>query len=341
MKLASTDDIFDLLEAYGASAALGAAMELGLFWLLAERPLDGPGVAAALDIPIKRCEAWLRFLSSIDLLECTANGYVPSATARATILDAYSQNSWSFLARESRERFPAVHDLPQLIHEPGSTWAAQGLTPPNYIEQMSQDPERARRFTRMLYELHRPFADDLARALDISSARRLIDLGGGSGVVSMALLRRYPELTAVVVDIPNVCAAGREIVRENSMEERISYLEANFVQDQLPAGFDVAIECDVAVYEPGLFRKVWSILNPGGRFIIVDQFPSPGRDLPPARLLGAFLYTLEAPESARSTAAAVPEMLAVAGFELLPRRTLAGKVLHSDDEWGIVEARKV
>lgn len=36
--------------------------------------------------------------------------------------------------------------------------------------------------------------------------RRLMDLSGGSGVVSQALLQRHPELTAAVVDIANVCA---------------------------------------------------------------------------------------------------------------------------------------
>jgi 16S rRNA G1207 methylase RsmC len=68
---------------------------------------------------------------------------------------------------------------------------------------MAQSPERARRFTRMLGEIHRPLAAELAETLDMTGVRRLMDLGGGSGVVSLALLNRHPELTAVVVDIAN------------------------------------------------------------------------------------------------------------------------------------------
>ena len=39
MKPFTTNDVFDLLEAHTVSTALGTAMELGLFWLLAEKPL--------------------------------------------------------------------------------------------------------------------------------------------------------------------------------------------------------------------------------------------------------------------------------------------------------------
>jgi hypothetical protein len=49
-------------------------------------------------------------------------------------------------------------------------------------------------------------------------------LGGGSGVVSLALLRQHPHLTSTAVGIENVCIAGREFAQENSLSDRITYL---------------------------------------------------------------------------------------------------------------------
>ena len=40
LKARTTDDVFDLMDAYVTAAALGAAMELGLFWLLDEGPIE-------------------------------------------------------------------------------------------------------------------------------------------------------------------------------------------------------------------------------------------------------------------------------------------------------------
>ncbi|MHC4100283.1 MAG: methyltransferase, partial [Planctomycetota bacterium] len=256
MKPATPDDVFDLMDAHYTSAALGAAMELGLFWQLQKQPLDAAGVAGALGIPVNRCRYWLQILDKAGLLEQTPEGYAPSAAARVAILETYSRDTWAFLAQQTRVRLPAVRDLAVHIREPGSTWEAQGITPPNYFDEIVESPETARRFTRMLYEIHVPLADELAGLLDLDGVDRLMDLGGGSGVVSFALLRRYPGLSVTVVDIENVCAAGREIAQENSLEDRITYHPADFVRGVLPSGFDMALACDTGRYSEAVFRKV-------------------------------------------------------------------------------------
>jgi len=322
VKPATTDDVLDLLDAYFTSAALGAAIELGLFWLLEQQPLDAAGVEAALRIPTKRCRYWLQLLSRAGLIEQVTDGYAPSRTARTAILDVYSQESWSLLASQARERSPGLRDLHLHIREPGSAWAALGLTPPMYHAEMIEDPEAARRFTRMLYELHQPLADELARSLNLSAVDRLMDLGGGSGVVSLALLRRHPHLTAVVVDIANVCAAGREIAAEQSLEDRISYHPTDFIRGELPSGFDMVLECDVDVYSEPLFRKVWAALKPGGRFVIVDQLAPAEGVAPPSRVHWAFQGSLTDPKFNFLTAADIQAQLEEAGLQLLSQGTL-------------------
>ncbi len=74
MKPITTDDVLDLMNAYLTSAALNTALELGLFWLLAEQPMDAAGVAQALEIPTNRCQRWLQLLMSTGLVERVPNG---------------------------------------------------------------------------------------------------------------------------------------------------------------------------------------------------------------------------------------------------------------------------
>jgi predicted O-methyltransferase YrrM len=341
MKPVTTDDVFDLMDAYLTSAALGAAMELGLFWLLDEGPLDAASVARALEIPVNRCRYWLQLLGSVGLLEQVSNGYAPSATARTAILDAYGQETWAFLAQEARMGFPVILDLALHIREPGSVWAALGLTPPDYFAQIVESPERARAFTRMLYEIHLPYADELANSLDMSGVERLMDLGGGSGVVSLALLRRYPHLSAVVVDIPNVCAAGREIAMENALEGRITYHAADYLQDDLPSGFDLVLECDAGPYSEALFRKIRAALNPGGRLVIVDHFTAAEDVAPPSCLFWAFGGSLANPNATYTTITEIQARLTRAGFQPLSESTLPPRgVLRWSSDWVVIEARK-
>jgi SAM-dependent methyltransferase len=314
VKPTTTEDVLELLDASYPSAALGAAMELGLFWLLDGHPMDEAGVGEALGIPVNRCRHWLGLLASAGLLERVADGYASSSTARTAILDAHRQDTWALLAEEAREHLPELVDLAVHITHPGSVLEVLGLERPSYVSKMREDPVRARRFTRMLYDLHRPLADDLAEYLDMDGVRRFMDLGGGSGVVSLAVLDRHPGTTAVVVDVATVCEAGREIAAEAGLQDRVTYHPADFLEDDLPSDFDLVLECDVNVYDESLLRKVRTSLSPGGRFVIVDEFAPAEGAAPSSRVDWAFDRTLSDPDASYVTASEVRRLLEATGF---------------------------
>jgi SAM-dependent methyltransferase len=343
VKPETTEDILELLQGYIASATVGAAMELGLFWLLAEKPLSASDVAESLDISLNRCHHWLQLLCNLGLLEDGVDGYALSIVARETILNAQSRDFWAFHAREDRDRFMCVRDLALNIGKPISAWEAPAMTPPDYYQQIRESPSYAARFTRMLYEIHVPLAEQLANLIDLQGVNRLMDLGGGSGVVSFALLRRRQELTSVVLDVEPVCQVGREIASENGLEKRINYLAADLLQDDLPIGFDMVMLCDVGLFSEMLFRKIHDALNMDGHLVVVDKFAPTKTDAPPSRLSGAFLTSLQYPAQSISftTVETVQSQLQETGF----RDFSITFVPHNDNlpwniDWMMLEARK-
>jgi SAM-dependent methyltransferase len=290
VKPETTEDILELMQGYIVSAALGTAMELGVFWLLAEKPLPATDVAQSLNIPLNRCHHWLQILCRLGLLENNTEGYAPSIIAREAILNAQSQDTWAFQAREERDSSLFVQDLALNIGKPMSTWQIRTPMPSDYSQHIQEDPNYAARFTRKLYEIHCPLAEQLANMLDLREVKSLLDLGGGSGVVSFALLRKQHDLTSVVVDVENVCQAGREIASEHRLEKRIAYLAADFLQDDLPTGFDMVMLCDVGSFSEVLFRRIYDVLNLKGHLVIVDKF-APSRTSAPPSLIGVSGFT--------------------------------------------------
>jgi SAM-dependent methyltransferase len=343
MKPETTEDILELMNGHIFSAVLGSAMELGIFWLLEEKPLPAPELAQYLNIPVNRCHYWLQILCKLGLLENSGEGYTPSSIARKAILHAQSQDTWAFQAREDRDLFWYVRDLALNISKPMSAWQVWNPTPADYFQQIEEDPGYTARFTRKLYQIHRSFAEQLANMLDLQGVKRLLDLGGGSGVVSFALLRRWDELTSVVVDVESVCQVGKEIASENKLEKRITYLSADFLKDDLPTGFDMVLLCDVGSFSEILFRRIHEVLNLKGRLIIVDKFAPSRTSAPPSRLLTAFLNSLESPAASVDyiTMEVVQTRLERAGF----RDFFSTCVSHKDNlpwniDWILVEARK-
>ncbi len=343
MKPETTEDIIELLDGYIISAALGAAMELGVFWLLAEKPLSAPNVAQSLNIPLNRCHHWLQLLCKFGLLDDSAEGYATSIIARRVILNAQSQDTWAFQAHEDRDSSLSVRDLALNISKPMSTWQTRNLTPSGKLQQEQEDPSYVARFTRKLCEIHRSLAEQLANMLDLRGVKLLLDLGGGSGVVSFALLRKKHDLTSIVVDVKNVCQSGREIASENRLEKRITYLAADFLQDDLPTGFDMVMLCDVGSFSEILFRRIYDVLNPKGRLVIVDKFAPSRTSAPPSRLASAFLFSLEYPSQSIdfTTTEVVQTRLQQVGF----RNFSITSVPHKDNlpwniDWIMLEAQK-
>jgi SAM-dependent methyltransferase len=194
----------------------------------------------------------------------------------------------------------------------------------------------------MLYEIHLPFAEAIAAAVDLDGVRRVLDVGGGSGVVSLALLRRQPELEVVVVDLPEVCAAGREIAAEAGLADRIAYQPADFMKDDLPRGFDLALECDVNIYGEALLRRIHDCLVPDGRFVVVDLLSPEAGVAPAARVMWALRGAMHDADFAGPTRPQLKGQLAAAGFTILSEEALRFAETSSapaPSEWTVLIAR--
>ena len=319
--MASTDQVLGLLDRPLEGAALGAALELGLFWLIEPEQLEVSAIGRALGIPEARCAAWLGFLESMGFVERRESAWRGSPLARDSIVGGYTASTWRMLAEEARERLAVFGDLARALRA-----APEG--PPRaigYVERMAADPDRARRFTRMLLEIHRGLADEIVRSLDLSGVRRLMDLGGGSGVIAMALVRRWADLHVVIVDIASVCAAGRDIVAEAGLSDRVAFHPADFTRDPLPGGLDAVLECDVAVYTQPLFRRVHEALEPNGRFIVVDEFDAGNGESDRSRLGWRVVRTLADPAWTPTTLGRARQLLARAGFVDITESRLADR----------------
>ena len=126
----------------------------------------------------------------------------------------------------------------------------------------------------------------LAAAVDFGGARRFMDVGGGSGAVSIALCRAFPHLEAVVVDQPPVAARAALHIEDAGLGGRITTWPANIFESPLPGDCDTAVIANVLHdFSPGRAReilgRVVAALPPGGRVVILEIVPDDERRSPP------------------------------------------------------------
>jgi hypothetical protein len=117
---------------------------------------------------------------------------------------------------------------------------------------------------------------ELVRREDFSAYRTLLDVGGGSGGLALALTEAYPQLHATVVDLPNVTPITQRLLQEAGISERVHVLTADVVHEPLTGSYEVAVmRAFIQVLSPEHARRalhhVSQVLVPGGALYIIGQ----------------------------------------------------------------------
>jgi len=81
----------------------------------------------------------------------------------------------------------------------------------------------------------------IVEALDLSGRTRLFDVGGGPGTYSILFCRRWPDLKAVVFDLPETISITREIINREKMTDRICVREGSWDTHDFGRNHDVVL----------------------------------------------------------------------------------------------------
>lgn len=134
-----------------------------------------------------------------------------------------------------------------------------------------------------LFALNWPAAQFAAAR--IGEARRVLDVGAGSGVWGLAFTKAYPECRLVEVDRgPVIEACGKPYAEKFGVADRVEYLPGNFREvDFGREAFDVAIlghilHSEGAVHSRTLLKRLHDALKPGGSLLVCEFIPDEERN---------------------------------------------------------------
>jgi ubiquinone/menaquinone biosynthesis C-methylase UbiE len=287
----------DLSWDYRAARTLHAAVRIGLFTQAARQPQTVGELAAA-------CRAREDLLEKV-LIACCAMGLLKKEGEKYANTDL----SQTYLV-EGRPLYQG-----DMIRHAARVWDFW-TTLPEELEQTPRPPTEAEMHRSFILAMHNitmggrgPLFLDVA---DLSGRKRLLDVGGGPGTYSVLACRKYPQLQAVVFDLPQTVAVARRRIREEGLEDRIAFVEGDWDTDELPTGFDAALLSNVlhgrGSNAKSRLQKVHRSLEPGGE-VFVQEFVL--RDDKTGPLIPALFNIMVGAYSRRE----LFEVLEQAGFE--------------------------
>lgn len=133
----------------------------------------------------------------------------------------------------------------------------------------------------------------LAMMLNLTSAKKMLDVGGGSGAYSMGMIENNPELSAIIFDLPHVIPLTKKYVDAFSKKEKMEFIEGNYLINDFGNGYDLILLSAIVhinSYEQNLdlIKKCAHALNDGGQIVIKDWVMNEARTEP----LGGALFAI-------------------------------------------------
>ena len=159
--------------------------------------------------------------------------------------------------------------------------------------------------------------------------RRLLDLGGGSAAYSIAFAKAFPELHALVLDVPEVTPITSAYVRDAGFSQRIKVQAGDMLSSPLGEGHDLVLVSAIAhMFSPAqnqqLCRRAYTALTPNGRIVIQDFILDPSRTRPKFAALFAVNMLVNTDAGGCYTEQEYTDWLQSAGFRDIRRVTLPG-----------------
>jgi SAM-dependent methyltransferase len=243
-----------------------SAVDLGVFTAVSDGASSIDDVAGRVGISATNADRLLTVLRAMDLVHDGPDGLVNAPDAER------------FLVQSGRDY------AGPWIHFTRPAWAEWGR-----LTDHLRSPEEsvlgmydgltvagARKYHTATYSVGVGAGRRFCRQVDLSTARLLLDLGGGSGAYSIVAAQQHPDLEAVVFDLPPVATVAREFIEAAGVADRVRAVGGDFTSDPFPTGVDVAVMAsNLPQYSRAIIadvvRRTHDVLVPGGRMHLIGE----------------------------------------------------------------------
>ena len=303
--------VLQIAERFFDSATLFALFEAGIFKVLSLGP---------------------RTLQEIQELIGGSEETLRATLDAAVALGVLSRQDGRYAANESlldclgREGSPAylgewvafLHALTSPLMQLGDA-IRTGSTPGALFEDMSGDNVPAKRMTAAMDAYARSRGIEIADRLDFSRSRRLLDLGCGPGTYSIAIVERYPQVQATLLDLPGPIAEARRLAASRNMADRLEFVAIDAKEYTPDRPFDTILVSNTLhmIGHAGsleLLKRCYRMLTPGGRLIVQAQYLNDDRVSPRWPTLLNLIQRVATPDGRNHAIGETKQWIEQAGF---------------------------
>jgi predicted O-methyltransferase YrrM len=269
--IAGPDQIIEMVSAFQKSRIILTAFELDVFTVIEGGRATSGEVATLLHADERAVDRLLDALCALGFLVKEKGRFANTSLSRR------------YLVKGSEEYLSRIGHTLNVYR----TWGTltEAVKKGTSVTNKDYDQFSLVNFIEAMHFRARKTADRLVSHIDLAGVERVLDVGGGSGVYSMAFALAKPGLRSVVYDLPRVTELARKYIDAAGLTDRVSTMEGNYNSDDFGAGYDLIFMSAIVhinSYDENaaLVAKAFRSLNPGGAIVIQDHLMEDDRTAP-------------------------------------------------------------
>jgi hypothetical protein len=310
--------LLELSGQYWKSATLQAGVKLDVFSAIGEGETSAGEIAGRLGCDKRAVDMLLNGLTAMGLLKKSEDIFSNTAVSKA------------YLSKDSGDYIGYI-----IIHHYhlADSWfkLEQAVRTGRPVRHRTShgDAEWRESFLMGMFNIATQTAPQVAKAIDLSDRRHLLDLGGGPGTYAIHFCLNNPELKATVYDLPTTKPFAKKTIGKFGLSDRIDFVEGDYLQDGIHGKYDVAWLSQILHGEGPqdcrrMIQKTVETLDPGGVIMIHDFILDNTMDGPLFPALFSLNMLLGTAEGQSYSESQIMAMLVEAGVEGVHRLSFRG-----------------
>ena len=159
---------------------------------------------------------------------------------------------------------------------------------------------------------------------EFASLKKMLDLGGGAGLIALAIVAAHPSMSGVVFDRPEVVEVAQRFIRQYELEDRVKVMGGDFMKDSIGDNYDLVWTSSVLGRGnlESLLPKIYMSLAPGGIHVNLGEGLTHERTQPAATINSMLAVCLRSGDSLFEEGE-VARAMKRAGFRSVESRAIA------------------
>lgn len=310
----TAEEVSNIAFGFMASKAMFAGLHLDVFTHLAVGPKTCENLSEIVGVPANRIVTLMSALNGVGLVELDGNLYANSLGAEAFLSRESKYDFGDYLRFQiDQQMYPFLGQLNEVLDGSLSSDAVD-----SYQHWMS-NPEQAALYSNAQHSGSLGPGRTIARMVDLTGAKSLLDVAGGTGAMTIRLLEANPDLTSTIIDFPNVSEIGWRFITEANMTNRVRYIPSNALNVEWPSEQDAILMSYLFSGVPGeevprLVQYAFDSLVPGGKFLVHDFMVNDDRTGPVLAALWQLQHMAFTPDAHSVTAGWLKAEMKKVGF---------------------------